>query len=266
MAVARAFLPLDMENQAVWFGSFGPNSDMSTTIELVLGDRRTVYEGDFTFSFLTGLKGTLDSVREYKAGALLYEITEINGDAAAFYSAIQLQGNWSLAATIALSGRDRLFGSSGDDVAFGWTGNDRIRGGAGNDRLAGDDGNDVIFGDAGNDHLIGDYAILNQTGNDKLFGLSGNDRLDGGNGDDELSGGRGRDTFVFSNGDDIVTDFSGRDFIDLTGVAAITGFRDLKNNHATQIGDDLLITDGTSNTMLLLDTQLSDLRQNDFLF
>jgi Ca2+-binding RTX toxin-like protein len=126
-------------------------------------------------------------------------------------------------------------------------------------------------------HLIGKKDI-NGTGtvaNDRLHGNSGNnvlkglaeaDELWGHKGNDKLYGGDGADTFHFATGDgkDVIMDFKdGVDRIYLHDWKAITSFGDLKNNHATNQGDDLLLHAG-SDSLLIRNFHKSDMDPGDF--
>ena len=78
---------------------------------------------------------------------------------------------------------------------------------------------------------------------DSLLGQGGNDRLDGGRGNDLLVGGAGADRFVFSDsyGKDTITDFSGNDVIDLTGLLGFKSYSDLFKNHMEDVAGDVVI-------------------------
>ncbi|NCO87938.1 MAG: calcium-binding protein [Rhodobacterales bacterium] len=123
------------------------------------------------------------------------------------------------------SGDDTIKGAGGNDTLRGAGGNDSISGGAGRDTLSGDAGNDILSGGAGNDTLYGG------DGNDRLLGGGGRDLINGGRGVDSMTGNRGADTFVFDDRDtglkaakrDVITDFGGRDVIDLQQVDASRG-------------------------------------------
>ena len=134
------------------------------------------------------------------------------------------------------------------------------------DKIIGDKGKNVLEGLGGNDLLKG------LGGKDALYGDKGKDRLDGGNGDDILTGGGGADRFMFKGknfGNDTITDFQtgGRkEEIDLDKVATIKSFKDLKNNHLSEVDGDALIEDGNGNSILLIDVAMSDLSANDFIF
>ena len=77
------------------------------------------------------------------------------------------------------------------------------------------------------------------------------------------------DKFIFSNGNDKITDFDANDdaeTIDLSNAGSIKGFKDLKNNHMSQSGDDVVIVDSRGNELIIQDVRLSDLGKSDFLF
>lgn len=130
-------------------------------------------------------------------------------------------------------GNDWLGGGDGHDDIIGGSGNDIIEGGNGVDTLKGGTGDDRIFGEAGGDVISGG------TGDDRLFGEAGGDVISGGLGYDVMSGGVGteRDTFLFENHltskvakPDVITDFTGRDRIDLKGIdgnTKVAGNQDL---------------------------------------
>ncbi|WP_168732898.1 calcium-binding protein [Aliigemmobacter aestuarii] len=131
------------------------------------------------------------------------------------------------------------------------------------DRLIGNNGANVLNGMGGNDLLRG------LAGRDHLMGGRGSDRLDGGAGADRLQGDQGNDAFIFrgSFGNDRILDFgTGADRIDLRGVTSITSFNDLARNHLAVSGENLRITDGNGNSILLLGVERSDLSADDFLF
>lgn len=180
-------------------------------------------------------------------------------------------------------GDDIINGGNGNDVIHGdfvlnadasEGGNDILNGGKGSDTIFGDGGNDIISGGKGNDVLRGGHGqdeIFGNGGHDRLFGGKGSDELTGGTGNDKSTGGKGSDLFIFSNGwgNDVITDFDANDNneeIDLSGVGAITGWADLSNNHMSQVGADVVIDDGLGNTITLLNVDLGDLNNTDFVF
>ena len=171
-------------------------------------------------------------------------------------------------------GNDVLFGEGGMDILFGNDGNDLLNGGWFNDWLYGGNGNDTIQGEGGSDRFFGgNGADLLEGGahHDTIYGGNGADTLDGGSGNDLLSGGMNSDTFVFANGfgRDTISDFNGLnnlEKIDLSAVSSITDFTDLRANHMTQIGGNVVIDALSGNTITLLNVQLADLDTNDFIF
>jgi Ca2+-binding RTX toxin-like protein len=116
----------------------------------------------------------------------------------------------------------------------------------------------------------GEGKALTSFGNNVLKGAWGNDTLIGGAGEDTLWGGKGSDEFVFFGrfGKDSIADFNGveGDMIDLAGVTEIEGFEDLIQNHAEQQANDVVINAGASGMLVLEDTTLSNLSEDDFAF
>lgn len=161
---------------------------------------------------------------------------------------------------------DSWRGFDGNDKIDGKDGNDTIRGDHGNDKLLGGKGDDVVKGGSGHDRINGG------SGADKLFGNDGRDTIKTGAGDDVATGGRGEDVFVFATGDgaDRIKDFDARgavhDVIDLSGVAEIRSWKDLRNNHLAQDGDDVVIDALNGDTITLHGVNLADLDKGDFQF
>jgi len=145
---------------------------------------------------------------------------------------------------------------------------ENVRGSDFGDRITGSNGKNKLEGEGGRDKLFG------LKGNDTLEGDGGSDRLDGGSGDDYLTGGSQNDTFIFKGnfGYDVITDFntSGRgEKIDLSGVAEISSFNDLVNNHLSAFDDeygDAFIEDGNGNSIHLWGVSVDELSANDFIF
>lgn len=158
------------------------------------------------------------------------------------------------------AGNDRLRGDRGDDLASGGDGNDRVFGGGGDDTLSGDDGNDRVKGNSGDD------IVLGGGGNDRVIGGGGSDTLDGGAGSDRYHGGFGADTLIFSADgvSDKINNFQdGLDLIDVSAFAiadidAIIGT-------GRQIGEDLILDFGGGDTIIIEDTQLSQVGADDFI-
>ena len=162
-------------------------------------------------------------------------------------------------------GEDTISGLKGNDKLNGNKGSDTLNGGSGADVLHGNRQRDTLNGDGGNDKLFGD------DGNDKLYGGKGRDILQGGADNDVMTGGGGTDIFVFKNkaGKDKIKDFDATnnlEDINLKAVSKITGFNDLKNNHMSQVGNDVVIDDNNGTVITLQNVDLSDLGKGDFIF
>ncbi|UVC07722.1 cadherin-like domain-containing protein [Rhizobium sp. TH2] len=112
--------------------------------------------------------------------------------------------------------------------------------------------------------------LVGGEGKDDIFGLGDKDTLTGNGGDDTLSGGRGRDIFVFgsNHGSDVITDFSAKgskhDMLDLSAITDIDNWRDLKQNHMTEVDGDVVITT-EEGVIVLADTILKHLGRDDFI-
>lgn len=165
-------------------------------------------------------------------------------------------------------------GTNGGDSLTGTRLGDRLEGLRGNDRLDGLQGADTLNGAAGADTLnggAGQDLLRGGSGRDRLLGGSGSDTMAGGKGNDRLNGGTGDDVFVFADkgGADAINGFnalSNGEKIDLSAVTRIRGFKDLKDNHMSQNGDDVFITDGAGTGITLIGVDLGDLGKGDFLF
>ena len=184
-------------------------------------------------------------------------------------------------------GDDILFGSARAEVLSGDDGDDLIVAAGGADVLIGDKGYDTLWGGDGDDTLIGDSAELSPedgddalaggeddddlfggAGDDVLVGGQGDDWLTGGEGDDTLTGGAGADVFVFEpyHGADTITDFThGEDLIDLTEIAGVSRFGDVRLRAAG--GATVLdLTRYGGGVIRLEDTAVSDFGAGDFEF
>jgi len=156
------------------------------------------------------------------------------------------------------SGADSLLGGHGSDLLIGGRGNDTLDGGDGWDTASYADATAGITvglglasppatGASGIDQLFGIEALIGSAyadrlagnghrnrleggdGNDSLVGGGHQDTLQGGAGRDVLRGGDGSDQFYFGslqdsgialNAADRITDYEGRDIIDLTAIDA----------------------------------------------
>lgn len=193
------------------------------------------------------------------------------------------------------SGADRLVGGPGNDVYYIDDPGDRIveQAGEGYDRVVAtidtdlrnhsqyletltlQGARDIAGTGNGLDNRIwgnsGDNLLNGAWGNDTLVGGAGDDTLRDSRGDDVFYGGSGRDVFEFTDGfgRDVIADFEidqWGELIDLSGVAAITGFDDLAANHLRSAGGNAVIFDGAGNSITLLGIDAGDLGASDFLF
>lgn len=202
--------------------------------------------------------GKVRGMFESSAGETLWFADGFSVSAGAFDRASQ---------TARLADDRALFSAilSGDDVFRLGAGRDRIEAGSGDDVVRAAGGRDVIKAGHGSDQVFGGR------GHDRLMGQAGADQLNGGGGNDRLVGGRGPDTFVFSGrfGNDLIRDFDpdrDGDQIDLSRVAGISGFRDLRLHHLDQDGDDAVITADNGGTITLHDLSPGDLSASAFIF
>ena len=207
-----------------------------------------------------------------------------------------LYGDGKLRSLDARGGDDRIRGDEGNDVLYGEGGDDFIGsnpffgGQAGNDRLDGGQGDDILYGDSNwvVSIVFPSGSTIPDCGDDVLTGGTGNDALYGdrdptaSNGDldpttiDPTNVARGADRFVFADGSglDTIFDFeNGRDLIDLTGFAGITGFEDLSPDNVTPSGVDTVIDLGAAasgaggqGVLTLVNFAVGDLDETDFLF
>lgn len=157
-------------------------------------------------------------------------------------------------------GNDRVKGNGGDDIALGGDGNDRVIGGGGDDTLSGGEGRDRVKGGGGDDLVNGGG------GNDRVIGGNGVDTLDGGSGSDRYNGGLGADTLIFEvdGVSDKINDFE--DGLDLIDVSAFgIGDIDAIIETGSQVGLDAVIDFGGGDTIVIEDTQLSQIGADDFI-
>jgi Ca2+-binding RTX toxin-like protein len=182
-----------------------------------------------------------------------------------------------------VTGFENVSGSLYDDSITGNAGANLLLGDQGNDTLDGGDGNDTLYGDgriyvdthgtggSGPITLIGDlFAAGRPTdpsvgpGDDVLNGGRGDDFLYGGGGDDVMTGGQGHDHFVIEwlSDHDTITDFSNQDTI-LFNVPGVDDFSDLT---LVKVGNDTLVTWGTTDSLLLQGVKPNQLSASDFSF
>jgi hypothetical protein len=151
--------------------------------------------------------------------------------------------------TLGSAGADRLLVGDDADTVLGDSGADTVSGGGGNDSLLGMLGGDRVFGGRGDDTVDG--------GSDR-------DVLGGGEGNDELWGGERADHFLFrraptENGVaeiDVIKDYDQGE-----GDVIVLG-DSVKLVSAEDVGDDLLITLGGGDQILVKDSDGVVLRFN----
>jgi len=114
--------------------------------------------------------------------------------------------------------------------------------------------------------------IVGGAGRQTLRGTEGDDIIVGGRGNDILIGGKGVDIFVFGTGDgrDVIRDFAAtgksHDILDLTGLDAITSFKDLMKNHVEAFNGGVRIGAGNGDVIVLEGVKPGQLDAGDFLF
>lgn len=160
----------------------------------------------------------------------------------------------------ARDGNDRIEGGGADDDLLAGAGNDRLTGAAGADHLDGGSGNDRLKGGDEADGLRG------AGGNDRLDEGAGHGDLEGGPGNDVLIGGPGADAFVvdLESGHDRIEDFqAGPGMFDHLALMDIQP-GDLRFEDGP---DGVTVSwNGGTSSVLLIDVQMSDLAQDDFMF
>ena len=163
-----------------------------------------------------------------------------------------------------IAGHDTLNGRGGQEPLFGGDGNDALLGGAGQDTLRGEDGDDTLIGGGARDVMNGG------PGDDTLFGGGGNDFLaDFDGGDDTFIGAAGDDTFEFFDffGHKTITDFvAGADTPDRIHFGSgVFPTIDLVLDACAQVGNDIVITISSVDSLTLENVLLGSLHEDDFL-
>lgn len=157
----------------------------------------------------------------------------------------------------------------GDDVVIDTGGGNSIRLHA--VKRADLDAADFILSHAAIDGTGEADVLLGTAADEVLRGLGGDDVLSGGAGEDILYGGSGSDIFVFSDGDgrDEIRGFNATDNnekIDFTGISGTLDFDILRAGHMEQVGDDVRISFGGGDLLILRSVDLGDLDAEDFVF
>jgi Ca2+-binding RTX toxin-like protein len=128
------------------------------------------------------------------------------------------------------------------------------------------------YGGDGNDNVIGNAqsnVLLGGRGNDALSGGAGRDRLEGGIGNDSFTGGADNDLFVIrrdAGSTDTITDFnaaSGVEKIVIAGFDSVTDFTQLS---LLQVGANVQIGLGQGQSVIVNNTTLAQLSEQNFVF
>lgn len=125
------------------------------------------------------------------------------------------------------------------------------------------DGHDALFGNASNNVLWGGR------GNDVINGGGGSDRIEGGAGDDLLTGGAQDDLFVIRKAPgttDTITDFSVTSGIEKIVLVGYDDVPDLTAMTFTQVGANVRIGLGNNQTLIINNTTVGALSEQNFTF
>ncbi|CAO3434288.1 calcium-binding protein [Azospirillum endophyticum] len=119
------------------------------------GGGATEFYGSFSYdsSGRNIAAGTLNAVREFANGSLLYTLDGMSISAPVFVGWVT-SGQTATARSTILAGSDALYGSDYSDTLRGYAGNDMIYGGGGNDLLDGGSGVNYIDGGAGDADVV----------------------------------------------------------------------------------------------------------------
>lgn len=282
-------------------GSFVTNNGIIKVHTLANSDVDGIVAAGET-EIVNGGTGTIDVTGTgITVKSLTDEVTTVSNfgsvmaDERAFYG---WAGNETLVNRGFMSGDIQMGGGRDTFDGVGGSVQGTVMGGYGDDTYKIDSANIVLLEKAGEGKDIVDSKVswtlgkdfedltlsganaINGTGNElanvltgnaranRLNGMDNSDDLNGGKGNDILTGGYGSDTFHFSNGygKDRITDFTnGFDTIDISDLSGVTSFTDLKKNHMTVSGDDLIISAGTDR-LIIEDTKRSEMDFFDFNF
>lgn len=246
-------------------------SETSTIVVIGYENRQAVVTGSFSRNHFGELVGDVSSIEFLRDGSLEFTLSDFQYRAEYFFN---YEGGIETHRLVSIFRDDDIVtGSDGNDLIHTYKGPDTIYGGYGNDKLDGGYGRDVIYGNQGHDRIEGgvnDDSLYGGGGRDRIFGGDGDDLIVGGTQKDALHGGRGADTFVFSNasGKDRIKDFKAKndnEKIDLSSVDAIGGWKDLKKNHMSTKGNNVVI-EFDKNEIVLVNTNIKHLDSEDFIF
>jgi Ca2+-binding RTX toxin-like protein len=164
----------------------------------------------------------------------------------------------------------RFNGTDGNDTFYGYLDRDVYHGHGGRDEIYGDLGGDRLSGGRGGD-IINGYR-----GKDRIFGGPGNDTIEGGTHKDVITGGSGADLFRFvawpsyvdGSHLDVITDFDPSGLGEYISISIqpeleITKFSQLRAM-MIQDGDDVVLSFGAVDMLVLEDVRIGQLRADDF--
>jgi Ca2+-binding RTX toxin-like protein len=253
--------------------------------------------GDGDGDLVITISGTSDKITINEGAARLEsQIEELHFTDGTIWNAAKLQSLqmagtsgtdylWGSSASQVISGKagaDQLYGLDGNDILVGGKGADGLNGGNGKDTASYADASAAVTanlasyklnaGDAAGDRYSAIENLLGSKFNDKLTGNTVANFIDGGKGNDILTGGKGADHFIFgkSYGKDSISDFeasgSKHDVIDLSNAAGISSYIDLIKHHMSDAGNHVLITATDGSTLKILNVEMTNLAEADFLF
>jgi hypothetical protein len=250
----------------------------------VINGRNGVIHADTTGVVMTSLDSTLINRGEISAGNNAVYMTSVGDN--------KVINTGSILGDIVFGNGDDLLDSRKGTIegdVTGGDGNDVYRIGKNNIDIIEEagEGYDSVYSKVTHSlddyveslHLVGkndagafgnawDNAIFGNKGDNTLSGGGGDDYLGGGRGDDNLDGGDGDDAFMFNRNDDhdVVNDFAkGEDLIWMTGFEGVDTFGELQS-HISQHGDDVWISMGQGDRLIIREAQADELEASDFSF
>ncbi len=122
-------------------------------------------------------------------------------------------------------------------------------------------------------NVTSDFETFTGTaGRNRFTGTSEHDVFIGHGGNDVMTGKGGSDTFMFSKGDDrdLIKDFDAKgedhDILNIATLDSIVSFKDLKKNHADQVGNNVVIDGLNGDRITLVNVKIANLDAGDFVF